>query len=200
MRFRRRFVLAAVLVGAISAAATYAVSASRMATASTRIEVGATPIEAFDNRDPTKVRFGALEFRGGLALTAAYTIAKTLEQIAPLNAQDVDLADPLRTPLEKRLTQFDVPQQLSIMGTYNLPFFRRDRGWAGRLVGGWTFSGVFMSHSGFPINFPNAAPIAARSARLSDADRDARPDTGRRLLPGARRAELQRQRVPHLRV
>jgi hypothetical protein len=30
-----------------------------------------------------------------------------------------------------------------------------------------------MSHTGFPLDFPNAAPLAARSARLTDAQRDA---------------------------
>ena len=34
--------------------------------------IEATPIASFDNRDPTRVRFGALEFRGGLALTSSY--------------------------------------------------------------------------------------------------------------------------------
>ncbi len=43
------------------------------ATAPTRIEIDATPITSFDNRDPSKTRFGALEFRGGLALTSKNT-------------------------------------------------------------------------------------------------------------------------------
>src|SRR5207302_236913 len=47
-------------------------------------------------------------FSRGLALTAAYTVSKTLERIAPLNAQDVDVAHPLDSRIEKRLTQFDV--------------------------------------------------------------------------------------------
>jgi len=34
--------------------------------------VHATPIPSFDNRDPSRVRFGELEFRGGLALTSDY--------------------------------------------------------------------------------------------------------------------------------
>jgi hypothetical protein len=106
-------------------------------------------------------------FAHGLTMTVAYTAAKTLEQVAPLNAQDVDVSHPLNSKLEKRLTQFDVPQQLSVIGTYDLPFFRQRR------FGGWTFSGVFMSHSGFPLPFPNAAPLAARSAKLTDSQRDA---------------------------
>ena len=42
----------------------------RYAVAPTRIEISATPITSFDNRDPSQIRFGALEFRGGLELTS----------------------------------------------------------------------------------------------------------------------------------
>ena len=36
----------------------------------THIEIDATPIVSFDNRDPSRTRFGDLEFRGGLVLTS----------------------------------------------------------------------------------------------------------------------------------
>jgi hypothetical protein len=36
-----------------------------------RVEITAKPIAHFDTRDPTRVRFGALEFRGGLELTSS---------------------------------------------------------------------------------------------------------------------------------
>ncbi len=113
-------------------------------------------------------------FSRGLAMTLAYTISKTLEQVAPLNAQDVDVANPLNSKLEKRLTQFDVPQQLSVIGSYDLPLGRgRPFGsgmnrWANGIAGGWTFSGVFMSHSGFPLPFPNAG---AAPGQKREADR-----------------------------
>ena len=42
----------------------------RAPTPSSSIEVQAQPIEAFDPREPTRTRFGALEFRGGLVLTS----------------------------------------------------------------------------------------------------------------------------------
>jgi hypothetical protein len=45
--------------------------ALRYAHAPVRIAVQATPVEAFDPRDETKTRFGALEFRGGLTLTSS---------------------------------------------------------------------------------------------------------------------------------
>jgi hypothetical protein len=44
----------------------------RTAIAPTKIAVQATPIASFDNRDPTRTRFGALEFRGGLVLISNY--------------------------------------------------------------------------------------------------------------------------------
>ena len=39
----------------------------------TRIDIDATPIASFDNRDPTRTRFGDLEFRGGLVLSSNKT-------------------------------------------------------------------------------------------------------------------------------
>jgi Carboxypeptidase regulatory-like domain/TonB dependent receptor-like, beta-barrel len=125
-------------------------------------------------------------FSHGLSMTVAYTLSKTLEQASLLNAQDVNLAHPLDSKLEKRLTQYDVPQQLSVIGTYDLPLGRKRHfggnmnRWADGIVGGWTFSGVFMTHTGFPLPFPNAAPLTAKSARLTDDQRDAMARTAGR--------------------
>src|SRR5690606_16978362 len=62
LRAARRFIC---LIAALSMAA----AAGRAAVAAA-ITIDATPIPAFDNRDPGRVRFGALEFRGGLVLTS----------------------------------------------------------------------------------------------------------------------------------
>ncbi|MBS0248713.1 MAG: esterase-like activity of phytase family protein [Proteobacteria bacterium] len=71
---RRIIVISALLVAAaIGVAGTWALAGGpRYATAPTPITIGATPITSFDNRDPTRVRFGELEFRGGLALTSGF--------------------------------------------------------------------------------------------------------------------------------
>lgn len=63
--------------GAVAAAllvivAAIAAEGLHTSAAPTAISIDATPIAAFDNRDPTRVRFGALEFRGGLVLTSKY--------------------------------------------------------------------------------------------------------------------------------
>jgi hypothetical protein len=74
MRISRRWLLGAALSGIlVCAAGSYAVLSEevRFAVTPAHIEVRATAIDSFDNRDPTKVRFGALEFRGGLVLTSS---------------------------------------------------------------------------------------------------------------------------------
>jgi hypothetical protein len=72
MKPGRHWLLAVALITVLGGVGTYAVSAARIAAEPTRIEVRSTPITDFDNRDPAKVRFGALEFRGGLALTTSF--------------------------------------------------------------------------------------------------------------------------------
>jgi hypothetical protein len=74
MTIRNRWRVAGGLLAAlIVVIGTYAMAGgARRATAPTRIAVQATPIAAFDNREPDKTHFGTLEFRGGLALTSSY--------------------------------------------------------------------------------------------------------------------------------
>ena len=71
---RRRWLIAGTLfaalvfvVGSIALA-----QALRTSTAPTRIAIASTPITAFDSRDPSRTRFGDLEFLGGLELTSKY--------------------------------------------------------------------------------------------------------------------------------
>jgi len=118
-------------------------------------------------------------FSRGLSMSLSYTGSKNLQRLNTLNPQDVNLSDVLSTPLEQTLTRYDVPKQFSAIGSYDLPFGRgRHYGsnvnkWVDGVLGGWTVSGAYNSHSGFPIPFPNAAPIAAGTANWTDAQRDA---------------------------
>ena len=72
LRRRRGLVAGTLLAAVVVVVASFGLAqALRYAHAPQRIEVQATPIEAFDPRDPAKTRFGALEFRGGLTLTSS---------------------------------------------------------------------------------------------------------------------------------
>jgi hypothetical protein len=70
---RRRLIAGTLTAALVFVIGSFAVAeALRYADAPTQVEVAATPITSFDNRDPTKTRFGGLEFIGGLALTSSY--------------------------------------------------------------------------------------------------------------------------------
>ena len=71
---RRRWRIAGTLFAALAiVVGSFALAqALRTSAAPTRIAIQATPIAAFDDRDPSRTRFGALEFRGGLALASKY--------------------------------------------------------------------------------------------------------------------------------
>ncbi|MBB5053206.1 hypothetical protein HNQ36_003197 [Afipia massiliensis] len=66
---RRRFLgSAAVVLPACMAG----LGATPAAAQTAAVEVKARPIESFDPRDPTHIRYGALEFRSGLILTSSF--------------------------------------------------------------------------------------------------------------------------------
>jgi hypothetical protein len=71
---RRRLLNVGALCAAVALiAGTFALAnVLRYPAAPTRIEITAMPITSFDNRDPTRTRFGDLEFRGGLELSAKH--------------------------------------------------------------------------------------------------------------------------------
>ena len=73
-RYRLRWLVGGALFAAlVLVVGSFALAESpRYRQAPTHIAIQATPITAFDNRDSSRVRFGDLEFRGGLALTSKY--------------------------------------------------------------------------------------------------------------------------------
>ena len=132
-----------------------------------------------------KQRYDSFQFKatrrfvGGFSGQVAYTWSKTLERVSVLNAQDVDTANLLATPLEKRLVQFDIPSKFSAVVSYELPVGRGKRFGNGMnsvfnaIAGNWNLNVQTVAQSGFIFDFPNAAPNAAKSAKLTDGDRDA---------------------------
>jgi hypothetical protein len=117
-------------------------------------------------------------FSKGLAAQVAYTASKTLERVSVLNPQDVNLGNLLDTKLERRLYQFDAPQKLAAVVSYELPFGKGKRfgnnfhSVLNGAVGNWNLNVQYVRQSGFPFDFPNAAPLEARSAKLGSDQRD----------------------------
>ena len=70
---RRRWLIGGTFAALLVAIGSYALAgALHTSPAPTHIAIHATPITVFDNREPTRTRFGLLEFRGGLALTSNF--------------------------------------------------------------------------------------------------------------------------------
>jgi hypothetical protein len=68
-----RLIVVALLIGVGALAPTAAAEiASLLGTPPIAIDIRAEPIAAFDQHDPSRQRFGQLEFRGGLTLTSSY--------------------------------------------------------------------------------------------------------------------------------
>jgi len=115
----------------------------------------------------------------GWSSQVSYTIAKTFERMSQLNAQDTNLGDLVSSGLEKRLVEWDVPQNLSVVNTIEIPVGRGKwvgsdmNKWLNGFIGGWNLNWQWMRQSGFPVAFPNAAPTSTGSARYTDGQRDA---------------------------
>lgn len=111
-------------------------------------------------------------FSSGMSFLLSYTVSKNLEEVNFLNNQDFNLSDPDSPRLERRLFEFDVPQKLAVLWSYELPFGRNKRLAAGvsraldKIIGGWQLNVDATTQSGFPIDFPNAPNLEARSAKL----------------------------------
>ena len=114
-------------------------------------------------------------FSAGFTFLASYTISKTLEQVALLNPQDFNLANPDSTPLVKQpADQIDIPQKFNFTGVYELPF-GKGKPWAKSipkaldfLIGGWELNWNITYMSGFAVNYPNAAQVQPGSAKIND--------------------------------
>jgi hypothetical protein len=136
----------------------------------TGISIGRQDYHGWQNRIERR-------FSRGFTLQAAYTISKTIEAVSFLNPQDFNLAGPLSSRLERRLLEHDVPQKLAVLGTWDLPVGRKRRFGAtmpsvlNAIAGGWQVNGNLTLQSGFPVPFPNAAPVEARTAKLSGDER-----------------------------
>ncbi len=101
----------------------------------------------------------------GLSLLGSYTLAKSLEAVGYLNAQDRfgDLA--------RVLTAVDAPQRFVLSGTYDLPFFQSARGVTKALFHGWQLNGIATWQSGLPIGAPGGAVSTGVNPAVSEGER-----------------------------
>ncbi|MGH9354021.1 MAG: carboxypeptidase regulatory-like domain-containing protein [Terriglobia bacterium] len=100
-------------------------------------------------------------FDHGLQLRGVYTYSKSLDDGGAWNSSVAANSPgfvmfPLDPRLDWGLSPFDIRHLVAINGSYDLPFgygkpFVSRDGWEGKLISGWTVSGIETLQSGFPF-------------------------------------------------
>ena len=128
-------------------------------------------------------------FSAGLSGSINYTFSKSLGYAvygSPVTTYGADAGaqDNYNRRLEHGLLPYDIPRALQINYVYDLPFgpgqrLLRDKGVLGKLVQGWSISGIQRYQSGFPllISMNNSLPIFNNALR-PDLVSGVTPDTG----------------------
>ena len=81
-------------------------------------------------------------FHRGVTVQGAYTFGKAIDDTGAM--QNV-----LKRWAERSLTSFDAQQKLTLIGLWEMPFFK-GKNWSYRAFGGWQLSGFAMLQSGNP--------------------------------------------------
>jgi hypothetical protein len=153
--------------------------------------------DIFQFRSDSNSNYNALQIsgskrKGDLTATVSYTYSKVLGQTSGINdnpepecpftcqlasGQIVSWRQFYYAPLS-----FDRRNIFVATYTYQLPFFRSQRGIAGQALGGWSFSGITRAQSGQPLTVSGSSKVgtgtAAQLKLLSSFNRRAS------LLPG----------------
>lgn len=112
-------------------------------------------------------------YSNGLQLSANYTWSKSIDDSSTYDTNVAwlgnygpnsgwALQDPNRPSLERALSTFDIPSQLKVEYSYELPigrgrtFFSTMPRALDLIVGGWKTAGIWTVHDGFPLQFTMA--------------------------------------------
>lgn len=130
-------------------------------------------------------------FANNFTLTGAYTWSKLIDNGSEVfGVADTNLPQQAAVPsifggqrLERAVSFFDRTHRGSITYVYELPFFKEQRGFVGRALGGWQFSGVTTFESGVPYTVVNGADADAIGGNLDRPDYNPNGIRGTRAVP-----------------
>jgi len=136
---------------------------------STRLDGRFNVVNYYDNS--ANSNYHALEvlatrsFRGGYSFQAAYTFAKSIDDVSDalvaLPNDSAVIQDPTNFRSNRAVSGFDLPQRIVVVHVWELPW---GKGLAHpvlrRLFGGWGTSGISQWRAGFPISLDAGARLA----------------------------------------
>ncbi|MBK9169892.1 MAG: TonB-dependent receptor [Bryobacterales bacterium] len=89
-------------------------------------------------------------FSGGFQLASSYTLSKALDTSSTFSLGGC-LANPFDHRASKGRSDWDRRHALVVSGVWTPPVFAAQKGMAGRVLGGWNFSGIVTAQSGSPV-------------------------------------------------
>lgn len=84
---------------------------------------------------------------GALRLLGAYTWSKSIDNSSGF----FDPINPFNPDLSRALSTFDIAHNFVVSYSYDFPLFRSGNGFTGKLLSGWTLSGITRFATGFPV-------------------------------------------------
>jgi hypothetical protein len=87
---------------------------------------------------------------GGLLFSGSYTLAKALDSISAVNLSQT-IPDPFNFRHNRGRSDFDRRHAVVFSGVWTPPLYRSQQGLAGRVLGGWSLSGITAIQSGSPL-------------------------------------------------
>ncbi|MGH9802201.1 MAG: hypothetical protein ACRD82_17705, partial [Blastocatellia bacterium] len=102
-------------------------------------------------------------FSQGIAFDANYTLSKSLDESTTFTQNNVSQYQSSFFPgYDYGPSLFDLRHIFNINGSYEMPFgknrfFDLKNTALNKVVGGWTTSGIFLAHSGFPLSVSQSA-------------------------------------------
>jgi hypothetical protein len=104
------------------------------------------------------------KFSGGLGIVASYTLSKSIDDASSDFGSGFE--DLTRLYLERAVSDFDIPQRLSVGYVYALPFgadrkfLSSAKGPVQQLLGGWQIGGIITLQSGVPFTVTSGRDVA----------------------------------------
>lgn len=114
-----------------------------------------------------------------------YRWAKSIDTSSYEGASgNADQTYPIDQREERGPSDFDVRHSFIASGTWDLPIFKNQKNWTGKLLGGWQMSGIATWNSGFPWT-PLAFGCLGGSTSNSDSFCDPRPTSYSGVRPAS---------------
>jgi hypothetical protein len=91
------------------------------------------------------------QFRNGLLFDAQYRYAKSIDQLSNEGpGSSTNQTDPAHPSTEFGPSDFDVKHNVTLFALWDLPVFRDQSKFTGKILGGWQVNGLMSWHTGFP--------------------------------------------------